>query len=95
MDTGGFVGVDVFFVILGYLISRIIFIHLDARAFQFTEFYFRRDFGRIFPALILVLLTCYGAGWFILMPDEYKLLGNHMFAGASFISNLQLWRESG
>ena len=62
---GGFIGVDVFFVISGYLISTIIFENLDKGTFSFTEFYSRR-IRRIFPALLLVLIACFAFGWFLL-----------------------------
>jgi peptidoglycan/LPS O-acetylase OafA/YrhL len=91
---GGFVGVDVFFVISGYLISRIIFNAMDVNQFSFVDFYSRR-IKRIFPALILVLLSCMMIGWWTLFADEYKQLGKHTAAGAAFISNLVLWDESG
>jgi len=92
--TGGFVGVDVFFVISGYLISRIILHSLNNGSFSFLEFYARRV-RRIFPALILVLLACFGIGWFVLVPLEFKQLGKHIAGGAGFVSNLILWSESG
>ncbi len=91
---GGFVGVDVFFVISGFLISTIIFGSLDKEAFSFKEFYARR-IKRIFPALILVMTACYALGWFVLLPDEYKQLGKHIAAGAGFVSNLFFWQEAG
>lgn len=91
---GGFIGVDVFFVISGYLISTIIFESLDRGVFSFSEFYARR-IRRIFPALIVVLIACFAFGWFALLADEYKQLGKHIAAGAGFISNLILWGESG
>lgn len=91
---GGFIGVDVFFVISGYLISTIIFENLDNGTFSFTEFYSRR-IRRIFPSLILVLSTCFVFGWFSLFSDEYKQLGKHLAAGAGFISNIILWNEVG
>jgi peptidoglycan/LPS O-acetylase OafA/YrhL len=91
---GGFIGVDVFFVISGYLISTIIFENLDRGAFSFTEFYSRR-IKRIFPTLILVLIACFAFGWFTLLADEYKQLGKHIAAGAGFISNFILWHETG
>ncbi|MBP5958557.1 acyltransferase [Pseudomonas anatoliensis] len=91
---GGFVGVDVFFVISGFLISGIIFGSLDHATFSFAEFYSRR-IRRIFPALIIVLLFTLLAGWFLLFVDEYSQLGKHTAAGAGFVSNLVLWGESG
>jgi peptidoglycan/LPS O-acetylase OafA/YrhL len=91
---GGFIGVDVFFVISGYLISIIIFENLERGTFSFTEFYARR-IRRIFPALLLVLIVCLTIGWFTLLADEYKQLGKHTVAGAGFISNFILWNEAG
>lgn len=91
---GGFIGVDVFFVISGYLISTIIFEDLERGTFSFSEFYIRR-IRRIFPALILVLFACITFGWFALLADEYKQLGKHIAAGAGFISNIVFWNEAG
>lgn len=91
---GGFIGVDVFFVISGYLISTIIFENLDKGTFTFSEFYARR-IKRIFPALILVLVACLIFGWFVLLADEYNQLGKHIVAGAGFISNIVFWNEAG
>ncbi|NER61105.1 acyltransferase [Pseudomonas sp. MAFF212428] len=91
---GGFTGVDVFFVISGYLISSIIFESLDRGAFSFSEFYARR-IKRIFPALLLVLVACYGLGWLTLLDDELRQLGKHIAGGAGFVSNLVLWSEVG
>jgi peptidoglycan/LPS O-acetylase OafA/YrhL len=91
---GGFIGVDVFFVLSGYLISRIIFEQLNLGTFNFLDFYARR-IKRIFPALLVVLVAAYLAGWFILLADEYAQLGQHIAAGAAFISNFVLWGESG
>lgn len=91
---GGFVGVDIFFVISGYLISNIIFSSLDRNVFSFGQFYARR-IKRIFPALLLVLTFFYTFGWFILFADEYQQLGKHMAGGALFVSNFLLWGESG
>lgn len=90
----GFIGVDIFFVISGYLISSIIFENLDHGSFSFAQFYGRR-IKRIFPALTAVLLSCLVFGWFGLLADEFKQLGKHMAAGAAFVSNFALWQESG
>jgi len=91
---GGFTGVDIFFVISGFLISTIIFEGLEKGTFSFVDFYARR-IRRIFPALLLVLICCFAFGWFTLLPDEYMLLGKHMAGGASFISNFLFWNEAG
>ena len=91
---GGFIGVDIFFVISGYLISTIIFDNLEHNTFSFIEFYSRR-IKRIFPALLLVLIACLIFGWFALLADEYKQLGKHIAGGAGFISNFIFWNESG
>jgi len=71
---GGFIGVDVFFVISGYLITSIILERLEAQRFSFAEFYARRVL-RIFPALIIMLVTCLIVGWFVLVPYRYEQLG--------------------
>ena len=88
--SGGFIGVDVFFVISGFLISSIIFNNIANGKFSFIEFYSRR-IRRIFPALLLVLISCYIFGWFVLLADEYSQLGKHIAAGSGFASNLMLW----
>ncbi len=91
---GGFVGVDVFFVISGFLISSILFTSLENNSFSFFDFYQRR-IKRIFPALFITLAFSCLMGWFILFPDEYKQLGKHLIGGAGFISNFVLWKETG
>jgi peptidoglycan/LPS O-acetylase OafA/YrhL len=91
---GGFVGVDVFFVISGFLISGIVFDQLADGAFTFRDFYARR-IRRIFPALAVVLAACWMIGWFVLVQAEYRELERHIAGGAAFLSNLQLWGESG
>ena len=91
---GGFVGVDIFFVISGYLISSIIFGGLAKGSFSFRAFYARR-MRRIFPGLILVMCACYIIGWFVLLGDEYKQLGKHIAGGAGFVGNFVLWKEAG
>jgi peptidoglycan/LPS O-acetylase OafA/YrhL len=91
---GGFIGVDIFFVISGYLISSIILTNLRNQSFKFSTFYTRR-IKRIFPALVIVLISCHVAGWFLLSPGEYQQLGKHIAGGSSFSSNFILWNESG
>jgi peptidoglycan/LPS O-acetylase OafA/YrhL len=92
--SGGFVGVDIFFVISGFLISSNILRSLEEQRFSFLDFYSRR-IRRIFPALLVVLLACISVGWFVLYADEYRLLGKHVAAGSAFISNILLWTEAG
>lgn len=92
--TGGFVGVDVFFVISGYLITGIISRNIQNNKFSFIEFYERR-IRRIFPALIAVLLFTIFIGWHTQHTKEYKQLGEHVFGAAGFFSNFILYCESG
>ncbi|MGN6518311.1 MAG: acyltransferase family protein [Dokdonella sp.] len=91
---GGFTGVDVFFVISGFLISRIVFSGLVAGTFSFRHFYARRA-RRIFPSLAVILFAALGLGWLILRQLDYAQLGKHVAAGAGFVSNIALWVESG
>jgi peptidoglycan/LPS O-acetylase OafA/YrhL len=91
---GGFAGVDVFFVISGFLISNQILHRLERGDFTLSDFYARRV-RRIFPALIVLLAACFALGWFALFANEYAQLGKHIAAGASFLSNFVLWQESG
>lgn len=74
---GGFVGVDVFFVISGYLITGIIVPSLQRGTFTLAEFYSRR-IRRIFPSLIVVLTATWALGWLVLPPIEYSQLGQHI-----------------
>lgn len=91
---GGFIGVDLFFVISGFLISSIIVCNLQHENFLFLEFYGRR-IKRIFPALLLVLWSCLLFGYAVLTPDELTQLGKHVAGGSGFIANIVLMKESG
>ncbi len=91
---GGFVGVDVFFVISGFLISGILFKEIESGKFSFASFYARR-IKRIFPALILMLVASYFFGWFFLFNEDFRRLGSHIFRASLFLSNFILWREAG
>ena len=91
---GGFIGVDVFFVISGYLITGLILKELIRGDFSFSNFYMRR-IVRLFPSLIAVLTASLVAGWYLLLPDEFSNLGKHIAAGIGFSSNLLLYIESG
>ena len=86
---GGFVGVDIFFVVSGYLISTIIFGNLENNSFSFGEFYARR-IRRIFPALAVVLATGWVCGWFVLLADEHRELGLHIVGGGGLVANFGL-----
>ncbi len=91
---GGFIGVDVFFVISGFLITLILLENLARGQFSLSGFY-RRRILRIFPALTIVLLATLLAGWFMLLDDEYRQLGKHTLAGAGFALNFVLRSEAG
>ncbi|MCF8185859.1 MAG: acyltransferase [Sulfuritalea sp.] len=91
---GGFVGVDIFFVISGYLISQRIFRELELGTFRVGRFYERRII-RIFPALIIVILTTLLFGWFALLNLELKQLGRHAVAGSLFFANFLSLNDAG
>jgi len=90
---GGFIGVDIFFVISGFLISSILLRELNSESFSIARFYTRRVV-RIFPALTTVLIACLAFGWLALFAVEYKSLGKHALAVAGFVSNLVFWSET-
>lgn len=91
---GGFLGVDIFFVISGYLISLIVFREQAGGKFSFTDFYARRA-RRLFPALAVVLLTTMVFGAFALFADEYQRLAKHAASAIVFLLNFQLMNEAG
>jgi peptidoglycan/LPS O-acetylase OafA/YrhL len=91
---GGFVGVDVFFVISGYLISSIIFAEISASRFTITGFYERR-IRRIFPALFVMLAVCSVGAFFYLLPGELVDYAKSMLAATGSASNVFFWRHSG
>jgi peptidoglycan/LPS O-acetylase OafA/YrhL len=91
---GGYIGVDVFFVVSGFLISQILIADIHCERFSIVEFYKRR-IRRIFPALLVVFIFCLVFGWYSLFPEEYLQLGKHVAGGAAFVSNFILWSESG
>ncbi|MDR1229176.1 MAG: acyltransferase [Azoarcus sp.] len=91
---GGFLGVDIFFVISGYLISQIIFRELQENSFRFASFYARRV-RRLFPALMTVLLAVLIFGAFALFSDEYAQLARHAYWSMAFLENFRLMNESG
>lgn len=91
--SGGFVGVDVFFVISGYLITIIILSELEHGKFSIINFYERRA-RRILPALFLVMLFCIPFAWFWLLPSDIKNFSKSLVAVSVFASNILFWRES-
>lgn len=90
---GGFVGVDVFFVISGYLITGILLRELDSGSFSIIAFYERRV-RRILPALFLVLLVCIPVGWFVMAPSALQRLGQSLVAVTVFVSNILFWQTT-
>lgn len=90
---GGFVGVDIFFVISGYLITTIILGELEDGRFSIVNFYERRA-RRILPALFLVIVVCLPFAWLWLMPRDVKELSNSVLAVLAFASNIFFWRQS-
>jgi peptidoglycan/LPS O-acetylase OafA/YrhL len=91
---GGFVGVDMFFVISGFLISGIIFRGIVRGTFSYRDFYERRV-RRIFPALIVVLLCSLLYGYYALFSTEFTRMANHIAAAALFGANILFWHEAG
>ena len=92
--SGGFVGVDIFFVISGYLITTIILTEILNDKFSLTNFYERRA-RRILPALFFVMLCCLPFAWFILAPSDLINFGQSLVAVATFSSNFFFWMDSG
>ncbi|MEP3477693.1 MAG: acyltransferase family protein [Fuerstiella sp.] len=91
---GGYVGVDVFFVISGFLITSLIIKDLEQDKFSLVGFWERRV-RRIWPPLIVMSVGCLLAGWFYLLPDDYQELGESTVWQNLFASNIFFWRESG
>lgn len=87
---GGHLGIDVFFVVSGYLLSASILVELEDGTFDLMDFY-RRRLRRMLPALLLVLIAVLLIGWFSLFSGEYRQAGKSVAAGAAFVSNLMAW----
>ena len=92
--SGGFVGVDIFFVISGYLITTILINDLALGRFSIVNFYERRA-RRILPAAFLIMLVCLPFSWFYLIPEEMRSFSQSLMAVSSFTSNILFWRTSG
>jgi peptidoglycan/LPS O-acetylase OafA/YrhL len=91
---GGFIGVDIFFVISGFLICSIIINNLETNTFSYIKFYSAR-IRRIFPSLAVILIFATILGYLFFTPDEYRQLGKHIFGSAFYGVNLIYSRESG
>jgi peptidoglycan/LPS O-acetylase OafA/YrhL len=91
---GGFVGVDVFFVISGYLITTIIIDDIEKNRFSIVNFYERRA-RRILPALFFVMLVCIPLSWLWMLPTQMKDFSQSLVAVSTFLSNVLFWHESG
>ncbi len=83
---GGFAGVDVFFVISGFLMTGIIFKGIEQENFSLLKFYVARA-NRIIPALAVLCLVLLVFGWLYLTPLDYKVLGNHVVSSMGFLFN--------
>ena len=92
--TGGFVGVDIFFVISGYLITTILINELNTDSFSILRFYERRA-RRILPALFVVLAACTVASWWLLVPRDMRSFAQSLAATTAFASNIFFWQTSG
>lgn len=91
--SGGFVGVDIFFVISGYLITTIILGEMRAGKFSLVGFYERRA-RRILPALYVVMLACIPIAWMLMLPDDLENFGQSLLATTLFANNVLLWITS-
>jgi peptidoglycan/LPS O-acetylase OafA/YrhL len=91
---GGYLGVDIFFVISGYLITSIIYNDLLMQKFSIATFYERR-IRRIIPAYVVMIVTCTLFAWLWMMPDQLRNFGQSVFASAIFASNILFWTEAG
>ncbi|MGL4937022.1 acyltransferase family protein [Shewanella sp.] len=92
--AGGFVGVDVFFVLSGFLMTGIIISGLERGNFSLWDFYLARA-RRIIPALLVLCASLLILGWFWLPNTDYKMLAGHVGTAVAFVSNLKFWREAG
>lgn len=92
--SGGFVGVDVFFVISGFLMTGIIISGLERSSFSLWDFYLARA-RRIVPALLVLCASLLLLGWFSLPSLDYKALATHVATALAFVSNIQFWKEAG
>lgn len=92
--SGGFVGVDVFFVLSGYLISSVIFGQLDKNKFEFAQFYFRRV-RRLFPVYLVVMLVTFLFAYGFMLPRDFREFGQSLLASTLYMSNILFYMEAG
>lgn len=92
--SGGFVGVDIFFVLSGFLMTKIIITGMESQSFSLMNFYLDRA-RRIIPALVVLCAVLVLIGWFYLPTRNYQQLGTHVVAAIAFISNFKFWKETG
>lgn len=92
--SGGFVGVDIFFVISGFLMTSITMKGIEQNKLSVLKFYMSRAV-RIIPALYVLCIVLLIIGWFILLPIDYKALSKHIFSSINFVSNIVYYTESG
>lgn len=91
---GGFVGVDIFFVISGFLMTGIVVSGLEKNKFRLFGFYMARA-RRILPALVVLCAVLMAVGWWLLLPLDYKEVATHVIASVGFFSNIKFWSEAG
>ena len=91
--NGGYIGVDIFFVISGYLITKIIFYDIKQNTFSLFSFYHRRA-RRILPALIITILLVLIFSFFFTLDSGFKFIGNSVIASLFFFSNILFWSKS-
>lgn len=92
--SGGFIGVDIFFVISGYLITTLLISDIEGNSFSIINFYERRA-RRLLPALFFVMLLCIPFAWLWMLPTQMKDFSQSLLAVSFFISNVLFWKESG
>jgi len=94
MFSGGYIGVDIFFVISGYLITRTLVFEIESKRFSIIDFYVRRA-RRIFPALFLVMFLCLPFAYMWMLPSQLKDFAQSLIAIPLYLSNVFFWQEGG
>lgn len=94
MFNGGYIGVDIFFVISGYLITTIIIEDISAKKFSVIDFYERRA-RRILPALFSMILFCIPFAWLLMLPTQMESFSKSLISATLFFSNILFWKEGG